>query len=69
MSGAGDGNLRERAASRVVYVLLGLIAFVVIAGVLGNILRPDIRMEVAGLGLLTGAVVTIVIGKNITTRS
>ena len=53
-------------AQRTVLVLLGLMAFVVIIGTIGNLVDSRVHVEVAALGLLSGAVVTIVVGKAIT---
>lgn len=65
IGGDGGGSDRDRAAIRVVYGLFFLIAFVVVVGVVGNLVDRAIHIEVAAVGALLGAITTILIGKAI----
>ena len=60
-----NGPDRDRAAIRVVYGLFFLIVFVVVVGVVGNLFDRAIHIEVAAVGVLLGAITSILIGKAI----
>jgi hypothetical protein len=61
----GGDPERDRAAVRVVYGLLGLCVFIVLTGIVGSWFDHDLRIEVAALGVIIGAIVTLLVGKSL----
>ena len=59
---------REDAFLRVVYGLAILTGIIVIVGVLGNLFDRNIHVEIGALGLVLGALTTLLVGKAITSK-